>query len=179
MKKCVLLSLFIVVLAASCHRAERETRYEGFVNKQCDIIWAELRSGKGVFGEVTDAEFTRGVWAFDLDGDGCKEILAYVSYGCSSGGKWWLFYYKDGIWHKASDTPFMCASYWDFYFRGDDDMTIPRLFYKKSGKRVDSASAVIFDREKGAVTLEPFDFLEFQDLKKRGLLLYEDAGQDD
>jgi hypothetical protein len=67
----------------------------------------------------------------------------------------------------------MYANVWDTYQRTNDVKNLPRFFRRSGG----SIEAVIFDREKGTVTLEPFDYQEFETLRKSGALLYEDVGQ--
>ena len=167
----------VVVLATSgCKK--KETTSADVVSRQCAIIWDEIKNKTGIWGERANDASMMCVNPLDIDGDGIKEVLVHLM--CRGGERgWWLLYYRDEAWHEASPAPFMHVYDWETYYRNDEAKNLPRLFYKKSGKRIETVSAVIFDKEKGTVTLEPFDFQEFQDLKKRGVLIYEDAGQDD
>ena len=189
MRRCILLNLVIVAFISSgC--GKKETLDEATINRQCDIIEGKISNRTGVVGstEVTgiggNVDILVGeviadsfVMPFDLDGDSIKEILVYVMLDRGTGGYWWLQYYEDGAWH-LQDSYFMYANVWDIYTRKDGDNNLPRMFHRKT--RSQSVSAVIFDREKGTVTLEPYDYQKFQDLKKRGLLNYEDIpGHDD
>ena len=154
---------------------KKETLSEEAVNRQYAIIWTEMQDTTGVWGERLVNWNGMGTIILDLDGDGIKEILPYIEHNW--GANWWVWYYKDGMWHEVADTSFIHAHSSEIYTRRDDDKTLPRMFYKKSWTK--SVSAVIFDRASGVVTLEPYDYQEFQDLKERGILLYEDVGQDD
>ena len=177
MNKFVLFSFSMFMFVNGCEK--NNTLDDDVVNRQSDIIRNEIRSGVGVWGKIGTGEFLGTAWGFDFDGDGIKEILISGTYseGKSTTTMWWLQYYKDGAWHEVPDTPFMYAKDWEVYYRKDDDMTLPRLF-KRDG--VESVSAIFFDREKGTVTLEPFDYGEFYDLQKRKIIKpYEDVGQDD
>jgi len=171
MRKCVLLSLAIAAFVVSGCR-KKQTLEEDTEDSLCGTIRDEIWNQTGVWGERIGEGFMSNVWDIDLDGDGIKEILPFNG----EGGGWWLLYNKDGTWHEVSDTPFMDASYWEVYFRHKDDLRLPRFFYKKMG--TDLVSAVIFDKEKGTVTLEPFDYQAFEKLRKSGALIYEDVGQD-
>ena len=144
------------------------------IKRQCDIIEANFENRTWLEGDFDiigdDVIAYSGATPFDLDGDGIKEILIHVNLDRASNGYWWLQYYKDGAWHKASDAYFMWVADWEIYTRKDDDMNLPRMFRKEIQSQL--VSAVVFDREKSTVTLEPFDYKAFLDLNEKGLLRY-------
>jgi hypothetical protein len=195
MKKRTLISIALVIIVNGCKEKDTpdadvvdkpyeniktisdcgdkfETPDEEAVSRMCSIIADEFHLNYDKYSEY-------GPVAFDIDGDGTKEILVYATSAFKGGGAWWLrYYFNDGAWHQVSSAPFMRAYHWEVYRREDDVKTQPRMFYKQT--RTQSASAIIFDREKGTVTLEPFDFEEFEELRKNGdIKPYEDVGQDD
>jgi hypothetical protein len=144
---------------------KKETLGEEAVRRQHAIVWAEMESETGVWSERAGNWSSMGSAVLDIDGDGIKEILLYIGYHWET--KWWLWYYKDGKWHEVSDTPFMYAHEWDTYYRTNDVKNLPRFFRQSGG----SIEAIIFDKEKGTVTLEPFDGQKFEELQKQGVLL--------
>jgi len=169
MRTYVLVSLAIVALSTiGCRK--KETLEEDAVNRQYAIIQAQILKGTGVWHKRAVNWSSTGAATVDLDGDGIEEILPYIGYHW--GASWWLWYYKDGAWHEVSDTPFMDANVWDTYQRTNDVKNLPRFFCRDEG----SIKAVIFDKEKGTVTLEPFDRQAFDDLLKQGVLIYEGDG---
>jgi hypothetical protein len=176
MNKIVFLCLTITVMMSGCGK-KKETLNKEAVNKQYLEILDEMTEMIGVWRErMGDDNMMWGGMHFDVDGDGILEILPYILRHWG-GGDWWLWYYESGAWHEASDTRFMQARIEDIYCRKDDVKGQPRLF-RRDGP--DSVSAIIFDRGKGAVTLEAFDYGEFDDLRKKGIIQpYEDIGQND
>ena len=170
MKKYILLSLTMSLVADGCGR--KDTLDAAAVTKQCAIIRDELtKKGK----EAGDW----GMWfahQVDVDGDGMDEIIVCIQKGRGL-AEFWLRYYKDGAWHEVSEIPFARANSWEICFRQDDIKNLPRMFLKRTTEK--SVSAIIFDRKTGAITFEPFDYQEYQNLKKSGVIPYYDDEQDD
>jgi len=171
MRKSVLFCFAIALVASGC-RDKKGTPNDDVVRRQSAIIMKEIEKGTGMWSKYNNI-VGFGAGGLDIDGDGIKEILIYAREDrVIQGAYWWLQYYKDGTWHLVSKTPFMQVNDWHVYYRTNDVKNLPRLF-KQSG---DSAEAVIFDKEKGTVTLEPFDRQAFEDLLKQGVLIYEGDG---